>query len=304
MDSERRVWTAFLLLGLAWGSSFLFIKIALRTLEPLTLVGLRLMVGWVGLLAVARWRGLALPHGWAVWRHLTILGVINTAIPFVLITWAESGANGVDSAVASVLNSTVPLFSIVIAGTIFHMEEVTTDRILGLLAGFAGVVLLLSRDLGNDWGELAPQVAVVVAALFYAISSTYARHNLQEISPVLIATGQLLVADAMVWIFAILVEDPGAQMLTWQTVGALLWLGLLGSCIAYILYFFILRNWGATRATMVTYLLPVVGVVAGVVFLSEPLDWRLVAGGVLVLSGVAAVNWRPGRFKVKEMADT
>jgi drug/metabolite transporter (DMT)-like permease len=304
VDSESRVWTAFVLLGLAWGSSFLFIKIALRTLEPLTLVGLRLMVGWVGLVAIAWWRGLALPRGWAVWRHLAILGAINTAIPFVLITWAESGANGVDSAVASVLNSTVPLFSIVIAGLIFRMEEVTPDRILGLLVGFAGVVLLLGRDLGNDWGELAPQVAVVVAALFYAIASTYARRNLHETSPVLIAAGQLLVADALVWIFAILIEDPGAQTLTWQTVGALLWLGLLGSCIAYILYFFILRNWGATRATMVTYLLPVVGVIAGVVFLSEPLDWRLVAGGLLVLGGVAAVNWRPRRLKVKEMADS
>jgi drug/metabolite transporter (DMT)-like permease len=292
---DRKVWAAFWLLALAWGTSFLFIKIGLRSLQPLTLVALRLLVGWLGLAFLMAWRGLSLPRQWSTWRHLLVMGAINTAVPFVLITWAESGVNGVDSAVASILNSTVPLFSIVIAGVIFRIEEVTIGRVLGLLIGFAGVVLLLSRDLTGQWGQAVPQLAVVMAALCYAFSSTYARRNLHAVDPIILAAGQLLIADVLVWLAALGFEDFGSQALTWTAVAAILWLGLLGSCLAYILYFHILRSWGATRTTLVTYILPVVGVSAGAIFLNEALDWRLVVGGLLILSGVGTVNWRPRR---------
>ena len=289
---DRKIWAAFWLLALAWGTSFLFIKIGLRTLQPLTLVALRLLVGWFGLMAIVAWRRLSLPRAWSAWRHLLVLGTVNTAVPFILITWAESGPNGIDSAVAAVLNSTVPLFTIIIAGVILKIEEVTFGSVLGLLVGFAGVVLLMSRDLSGQWGDVAPQLAVVLAAICYAFSSTYARRFLQGMNPIVLAAGQLLVAVIVAWLAALWFEEPGQQQLTWPTIGAVLWLGLLGSCLAYILYFQILRNWGATRTTLVTYLLPVVGVSAGAVFLDEALDWRLVLGGLLILSGVGAVNWR------------
>jgi drug/metabolite transporter (DMT)-like permease len=136
---------------------------------------------------------------------------------------------------------------------------------------------------------------VIIAALCYAVSSIYARKNLQQISPVVVATGQLLVAGIVVSILAVALEDFSQQSLTQTTIVSLFWLGLLGSCLAYILYFYVLRNWGPTRTTMVTYLLPVVGVTAGVLILDEAIDWRLVAGGLLILSGVALVNWQPRR---------
>ncbi len=278
-----------------WGTSFLFIKVALETLLPLTLVGLRLLIGWLALGVIIRWRGLTLPASWAIWRHLLVLGIVNTALPFVLITWGESGAHGVSSGVASVLNSTVPLFSIVLSGLALRREEVSMGTIIGLLVGFAGVMLLLSRNLGWDWNNLLPQLAIVLAAICYAAGSAYARAKLRQVGPVAAAFGQLLVADLFVWAAALLVEDFGGQQLTWPAVGALLWLGVLGSCLAYIFYFFILQQWGATRTTLVTYLLPVVGVSAGALFLGELVDWRLLVGGLLILSGVGAVNWRPGR---------
>ena len=167
--------------------------------------------------------------------------------------------------------------------------------IVGLLVGFGGVMLLLSRNLGWDWRNLLPQLAIVLAAICYAAGSAYARAKLRQVGPVVAAFGQLLVADLFVWAAALLFEDFGGQRLTWPAVGALLWLGVLGSCLAYIFYFFILQQWGATRTTLVTYLLPVVGVSAGALFLGEWVDWRLLAGGLLILSGVGAVNWRPKR---------
>ena len=291
--ANRKVWAAFLLLALAWGTSFMFIKIAVQTVQPVTLVTLRLLIGWLGLMLVMRWRGASLPRRAAVWRHLLFVGVVNVAIPFVLIVWSESGDQGLDSGVTSVINSTVPLFSILIAGLILQMETVTGNKVLGLLVGFGGVVLLLSRGFGREWGGLLPYLAVVTAAACYAIGSAYARRHLQGIRPVVLATGQLLVADAAVFLVALLVDDFGAQSFPPATILALLWLGLMGSCLAYILYFYVLQEWGATRTTLVTYLIPVVGVTAGVLFLGEALDWRLLAGGALILGGIGAVNLRP-----------
>ncbi len=241
----------------------------------------------------------SLPRSKAIWGHLTFLGVINTALPFILITWAESGIDGVDSTVASVLNSTVPLFSIVIAGALLRMEQLSVGGVSGVIVGFLGVVLMLSRGLGDSSGSLMAHLAIIFAALCYAVSSIYARKNLQQVSPVVLATGQLLVAGIVVSILAVALEDFNQQSFTQTTIMSLLWLGLLGSCLAYILYFFVLRNWGPTRTTLVTYLLPVVGVTAGVLILDEAIDWRLVTGGLLILSGVALVNWRPRQRRIE-----
>lgn len=299
MDNERKVWSAFLLLALAWGTSFFFIKIALETLDPFTLVSMRLLIGWVGLMVIMKLTDQSLPRSKAIWGHLTFLGVINTALPFILITWAESGIDGVDSTVASVLNSTVPLFSIVIAGALLRMEQLSVGGVSGVIVGFLGVVLMLSRGLGDSSGSLMAHLAIIIAALCYAVSSIYARKNLQQVSPVVLATGQLLVAGIVVSILAVALEDFNQQSFTQTTIMSLLWLGLLGSCLAYILYFFVLRNWGPTRTTLVTYLLPVVGVTAGVLILDEAIDWRLVTGGLLILSGVALVNWRPRQRRIE-----
>jgi drug/metabolite transporter (DMT)-like permease len=295
MNSERRVWTAFFLLSLAWGTSFFFIKIALETLQPLTLVAIRLLIGLFGIVVILRLRGLKYPRDLATWRHLTFMGVVNTAIPFVLITWAESGVNGVDSGVASVLNSTVPIFAILIAGLVLRTERLRIGSVGGVLVGFIGVILLLGQDLAGDFGSLIPSLAVIGASFCYAISGIYGRENLSNVHPIVAAAGQLLVAAILLVITAVLFEDFNSQDLVPSTVGALLWLGLFGSCLAYILYFFILRNWGATRTTLVTYMIPIVGVTAGVIFLDEPVTWQLILGGLLIMSGIGLVNWRPRR---------
>ncbi|MDT8305890.1 MAG: DMT family transporter [Anaerolineae bacterium] len=290
---ERKVWLAFLLLALAWGTSFMFIKIAVQTLQPVTVVAWRLAIGSLGLLAVLRLRNVQMPRKARIWRHIAVIGLVNVAIPFVLIVWAESGAQGLDSGVASIVNSTVPLFSIVIAGLFMRMERVTGTAVFGLLAGFGGVVLLMSRDAQGSRDSWLPYLAVLVAAFCYAAGSAYARRYLRGVAPVALALGQLAIAAAIVFVASLVVESWSAQAFPLPTVLALLWLGLVGSTLAYILYFFVLQQWGATRTTLVTYLVPVVGLSAGILFLNEPFDWRLLAGGGLILSGVATVNLRP-----------
>jgi drug/metabolite transporter (DMT)-like permease len=296
--TDRKVWLAFFLLAIAWGTSFLFIKIAVQTLPPLTVVAGRLLIGSAGLLLIMRWQGMNLPRNRSTWLDLVVVGVINVGVPFMLIVWAESGEQGLDSGVASVLNSTVPLFSIIIAAVLLRMETVTGGKVLGLLIGFAGVVLLLSRDTVEQAGSFLPYAAMVAAAICYAAGTVYARRRLHGIKPVILATGQLIVAAVLVTVLALFLDDFTLQAFTPMTILSLLWLGLLGSCIAYILYFFILQEWGATRTLLVTYLVPVVGVTAGVLFLDERVDWRLFVGALMILSGVGLVNLRRPRRKI------
>jgi drug/metabolite transporter (DMT)-like permease len=271
----------------------MFIKIAVESLQPITVVAFRLLIGWLGLLTIARVRRVPLPSARSVWLHLVVIGVVNVAVPFMLIVWAESGPQGLDSGIASILNSTVPLFSIVIAGLLLNTERITGGAVLGLLVGFTGIVLLFSRSPLLDAGSLLPPIAMILAAFCYATGAVYARRYLRGVRPVALALGQLLLADVVAFTMAFIFEDFARQSFSLSAIGSLLWLGLLGSCVAYILYFFVLQEWGATRTTLVTYVVPIVGVSAGVLFLGERLDWRTVTGGILILTGVGAVNWRP-----------
>lgn len=290
---NKTEWILFLSLSAVWGSSFLWIKIAVQDVGPFALVAWRLLFGSVGMGIVLWLNGRSLPRSGVTWRDLALLGVVNTALPFVLISWGEQS---IDSAVASILNSTVPLFTLVIAHLFLQDDPMTLRRVVGLLIGFGGVLTLMSRDIQSGFeAGVAGQLAVLAAAMSYASAAVFARRRLRSIDPFVQAFAPMLVADAVVWSLAWPVEGGAlvpAERLTWV---ALLWLGLLGSCLAYILYFSLLQRVGPTRTTMVTYLIALFGVVLGVVFLNEPLDARLAGGGALVIAGIAVVNWRPRR---------
>jgi len=232
------------------------------------------------------------PGSRRLWLVLVVLGLTNTAVPFVLISWGELY---IDSAVAAILNSTVPLFTMVIAHLFLSDDRLTLPRLVGLLAGFAGVIVILSRDLdfnGGFEGSVLGQVAVLIAALFYAGSGVYARRNTHGLSPIVQALVPLLVADSAIWLAVPLTESPFTLpqlSLTWLAV---VWLGLVGSCFAYLLYYYLLHSIGPTRTTLVTYVFPLVGVALGVLFLNELLDWQLFVGGSMVVGSIAVVNLR------------
>jgi drug/metabolite transporter (DMT)-like permease len=287
-----RSWGAFLLLGSIWGSSFLWIKIALDEVGPFTLVAYRLLFGVLGMLLVLLVLRPTFPKARRIWAMLALMGLTNTALPFVLISWGEIS---IDSGVASILNSTTPLFTLVIAHFFLSDERMTVPRALGLLLGFAGIVLLFSRDVGLEGFQsgLLGQAAVLMAAISYAGSSVFARRAFREVPLLVQAAIPLFTADLLIWVGALTFESPidvPGMPITWI---ALAWLGVLGSCIAYLLYFYLIKNEGSTRSTLVTYMFPVIGVALGVLFLGERLDVRLVVGALMVVAGIGVVNWKP-----------
>ena len=292
LASERR-WllpAAFVLLGLIWGSSFLWIEIVLDELPPATLTAERLTLGAIGMLGFLAVTRPPRPSRGQI-SHLAILGAVNAGLPIFLISW---GQQFVDSGTAAVLNSLTPIFSLLIAGFILHTESWSALRVAGVLIGFAGAAVLASREFAFNPGPAAigGAIAVTAGAASYAVGAIYVRHRIQSTDRYVVAGGTLVFAALYVWIGAFL-ADGGLILPTMPvTVIGLLWLGLAGSFFAYILYFFLISHLGATVATMVTYVFPVVGVTLGVVVLNEVLDARLLLGTGLVVLGIVIVGLR------------
>jgi len=282
---------AFVLLGLIWGSSFAWIKIAVDEVPPATLVAWRMSLGAAGMLALVAILRLPVPRGAGEWLPLVVLGAVNAAIPIFLISW---GQQWVDSGTAAVLNSLTPIFSLLIAGLALRVEPVTLLRVAGLLLGFIGAALLASRELElrADASGLIGAVAVVVAAFSYAVGASYARHRIQRTHRYVVAGGTLVFAAVDAWVLALLADGGLVVPVQLESVVAIAWLGLLGSFVAYVLFFFLIEHLGATMASMVTYLFPVVGVGLGVLVLGERMDLRLAGGTILVLIGIIVVSLR------------
>jgi drug/metabolite transporter (DMT)-like permease len=282
---------AFILLGLIWGSSFLWIKIGVREMDPATLVAYRISLGALAMLAYVRITGEKLPRTVREWAPMAALGMIATALPFFLITWGEQY---IDSGTAAVLNSLTPIFSLILAGAILHTESVTLVRIIGLVTGFAGAALLASREfaLRGDPLALFGVAAVTVAAISYAGGASVSKAMVHGTPRNVVAAGNLTFGAIYIWIFTLVTGADPAFPSHADSIIALLWLGLLGSFLAFVLLYFLIANLDATVASMVTYLFPVVGVTLGVVFLDEVLDARLVIGTLLVVVGIVVVSLR------------
>ncbi|MFN2418540.1 MAG: DMT family transporter [Candidatus Limnocylindria bacterium] len=282
---------AFVLLGLIWGSSFAWIKIAVDEIPPASLVAWRMGLGAVGMLVLLAFIRVPMPRGALEWVPLVVLGAVNAAIPIFLISWGEQF---VDSGTAAVLNSLTPIFSLILAGLVLRVEPVTALRIGGLILGFLGAALLASRelDLRAAASGLIGAGAVVLAALSYAVGASYARHRIRSTHRYVVAGGTLVFAAIDMAVLALLTD--GGIILPTQpdTILAVAWLGLLGSFVAYVCFFFLIEHLGATVASMVTYLFPIVGVTLGVVLLGERMDARLIMGTALVLAGIVVVTLR------------
>jgi drug/metabolite transporter (DMT)-like permease len=282
-------WLVFILLGGIWSSSFLWIKIAVQEVGPLTLVAFRVLFGLLFTLIVIFFQRTQLPRTFKGWFPILLLGISNVAIPFFLISWGEQS---IDSAVAAILDSTVPLFTIVIAHLALHDDKMTVQKVLGLLMGFAGVVVLMSKDIGASAGPVLGQAAVVLACAFYAGSSVYARRSTENLPGILRSAGPLVSSTGVMWLATLFIEKPlriPQLPITWI---ALLWLGVLGSGFAFILNYYLIHEIGPTRTTMVTYIFPLGGVILGVTFLGERLSWQLLAGGAFIIASLAIANWK------------
>lgn len=300
---KAKDWFLFWFLGIIWGTSFLWIKIAVTEISPLVLVGFRTLMAAIGLIIFL----LIDKHSRAAWAAIKaklgvffILGLINISMPFVLISWAEKS---IDSGMASILNATMPLFTILISPLFVRDDRINIFKALGLLAGFIGVVILFYPSIHEGWNDhLAGQLAVLVAALCYASGTVFARKKAHGLPPQLQAFLQLFMSTLIIWSLAFLTERPivlPQLPITWL---ALAWLGLLGTGLAYIIYFYLLPCIGPTRMSMVTYIPPLVGMFLGIVFLGESFQWQSLFGALLILSGISIVNLQPKKQHDKHTA--
>ena len=283
-------WLVFILLGAIWSSSFMWIKIAVQEIGPITLVAFRVLFGLLFGIVVIYIQRIQWPRTLKDWTPLLVLGITNIAIPFFLISWGEQS---IDSAVASILNATVPLFTILIAHYLLKDDKITVSKVLGLLMGFAGVVILMSKDIGTSLGSILGQFAIVLASAFYAGGGVYARKTTQDMPGILRSAGPLLPATVVMWLAMFLIESPVKVPQLGLTWIALLFLGVLGSGLAFVMSYYLLHEIGPTRTSMVTYLFPLGGVILGVAFLDEQLSWQLVVGAVLIVLSLIVANMQP-----------
>jgi drug/metabolite transporter (DMT)-like permease len=284
-------WALFVLLGFLWGSSYLFIKIGVEAgLQPFTLVALRLLIGFALLAVVVVIAREALPRSLRTYGHLFVMAIFSVALPFSLITWAEQST---DSTLAAILNASVPLFVILIAAVVLVDENITTNKVIGLVIGFVGVAILVGFDPGVIAGtDLLAALALIGSSISYATGAVYARRFVHGLRPMIPALMQVTFALLITAVMALIFERPLSFPARFDAVLAVVWLGLLGSGAAYLVFFRLLAGWGATRTSLVAYLLPVFGIALGVSVLNEPLDPRLVMGTLMVIGGIALVNAR------------
>lgn len=270
-------------LAAIWGAAFMLIEIALRDLTPVSVAAGRILFAalTLALIAFVR-REDVLPGLRASVVPLGIAAVLNTAVPFVLI---PLGQTKIDSGTAAILNAAAPLFTVLFAAVAMHSERVTGIRLAGFLLGFMGVALVVGAEPGSGTGELFGAFAVVLAAAFYAVGGLFTASRLRVLSALEIALG------TMAWA-TVLTLPPGLVALRghevgWEAGTSVLALGVVGTGIAYLLYFGLIGGAGPSTAILVTYLVPSTALVYAAMLLDEPVGARQVAGLALVLGGVA-----------------
>jgi drug/metabolite transporter (DMT)-like permease len=271
-----------MLLGLAaiWGSAFMFTKVALRDFSPSTLILLRIAAGALALGLYVQLSGSSLgalrPYVWP----LALLGLVNTAAPFFLIAW---GQQHIDSNLAAILNASAPLFTALFALSVDQTQRVTGLRLVGVVLGFAGVVLLVGFGVGDGRTAVGGALAVVAASALYGIGGLYAGRRFAGLPSPLVGFGTLVWAT----LFALPVGAAEATAPGWEGLASVLYLGVVCTGAAYLLYFGLIAGAGASRAVLVTYLVPSLALLYGAVFLDEAIRALSIAGLVLVLAGVA-----------------
>lgn len=276
-------------LALIWGSSFLFIKWGVTEMPVMLVVAGRLGMGLCFLFGAMLVRGQGLPRR-ELWRSLLIVAIANNVIPWFMLAWGEQY---VSSGLAAVLNATTPLFSVMLAST-WGDETFVPAKGVGLLLGFMGVVVLIGADLRDFFAAnsrvLLGELAVIVASVGYAVGAVYGRRSFRGESPLQLATGQLLIAFLIILPLALLPINHPTALPSPKALLGIATLGFLGSGFAYLLFYSLLAEVGATRTVIVTYLLPIVAIFLGWAVQGEALTWQMVGGMALILGGIGLVN--------------
>jgi drug/metabolite transporter (DMT)-like permease len=278
-----------LLLALAtlWGASYTFIKLGVATIPPVTLIAARTLIAGAILFVVIRSRGLHLPRDAATWRRFLFQACLNSVIPFTLIAWAE---RTVDAGLATILNSTSPIFAFLLTVAITRHEAVTARKLLGVVAGIAGTCLIIGvQALGGLGKELLAQIAIVAATICYAGAAIFGK-NFKGLDPIMPAAGSLICGAAVLVPVSLVADRPWTLAPSMASMLALLGLSVASTALAFVIYFRLVQTLGSVGTTAQAYLRVPIGVAIGVIFLGEKLTSTAWVGLACVIVGVAAMT--------------
>ncbi len=276
-----------LVLATLWGASYTFIKIGVETIPPLTLIAMRTLIAGFILLGVLRWRGLKLPSDAATWGKFLFQACLNSAVPFTLIAWAE---RSIDAGLAAILNSMTPIFAFLLTVLVTRHEKVTARKLFGVVAGMAGVCLIIGVQALNGLGDqLWAQLAVVAATVCYAAAAIFGK-SFGDFDPMVPAAGSLISGAAILLPLSLVIDHPWTLTPSMDSMLALVALSVFSTALAFAIYFRLLRTLGSVAATAQAYVRVPVGVAISVVFLGEAVTTTAGIGLVCVIAGVVAMT--------------
>ncbi len=286
-------WALLILLAAVWGGSFFFVAVAVKEFPPLTVVLLRVALAALTLHVLVRLFRVALPRAPQIWGALFVMGFVNNAVPFTLIVW---GQTHIGAGLASIINATTPLFTVLVAHVATSDEKLSPGRLAGIGCGLAGVVVMIGPDaLAGLGGDVFGQIAILGAALSYGIAAVYGRRfKRMGVAPMATATGQVTCSTLILLPLALAVDQPWTlAMPSWQAWGAVLGLSVVATALAYLMFFRLLASAGATNISLVTLLVPVSAILLGALVLGERLGAAEFGGLALIALGLAAIDGRP-----------
>jgi drug/metabolite transporter (DMT)-like permease len=287
-----RDWALILLLSIIWGGAFYLNVLALRGFPTNSLVFGRMAIATLPLLIIISVSGQKMPRGWAAWRGLALLGVLNIVVPIILFTWAQTR---IASGLASVLNATTPLWGVLAAHFLTDDEKATPLRVTGVLLGLAGVIVMTLPDMDQGMsGQTLAIAACLFSTLCFALASILARKlNIGGVTPMALTAGQLASSALIMLPIMLIVDQPWTlPMPSMESVLALVALALLSTTFAYWLFFKVLENVGASNSLLITFLIPVTAILLGVMGLGEKLSLAQCGGIALIAAGLLVMDGR------------
>lgn len=290
----------FIALSAIWGASFLFIKVGIRELHPLYVTMARVGLGALAMLLLVAITRDRLPRSPRLWAHLTVVGTVGIAIPFTLFGYGEQR---IPSLLAGIWNATTPLVALPLAALLFRTERLTARKAAGIAMGFVGVLVVLGVWQGVTGAALTGQLMCFGAAACYGFVIPYLKRFVagEPITGLALVAGQVITASVVLAVVAPLVAGapPAPTSLSAEVIGSMLALGVFGTGFAFLIHFRNIRLVGASAASLVTYLVPVFAVLAGVVVLGEQLRWFQPVGALVVLSGIALMQGLPAGWAAR-----
>ncbi|MGH6860669.1 MAG: DMT family transporter [Phyllobacterium sp.] len=275
-------------LATLWGVSYTFIRIGVTTIPPITFIAARTLIAGALLLAILKMRGLSLPRDADVWKRFFVQACINSVVPFTLIAWAEMTVN---AGLATILNSTTPIFTFLLTVTITRHEAVTRRKLFGVVAGMAGISLIIGLEALQGVGkELIAQLAIVAATISYAAAAIFGR-GFKGLDPMMPAAGSMLCGAALLIPLSLVIDGPWTIAPSAHSILALLGLSVFSTALAFVIYFRLIHTLGSVGTTAQAYLRVPIGVGIGVVFLGESLASTAWLGLICVIAGVAAMTF-------------